>query len=57
VFNDIARIKNVLPRVADFRPEVIFYQSGVDALHTDTLGRLALTVEGLRRRYVPGTFG
>ncbi len=40
----------VLPRVADFRPEVVFYQSGVDALAGDRLGRLALTPAGLRER-------
>jgi acetoin utilization deacetylase AcuC-like enzyme len=40
----------VLPRVFDFRPAVIFYQSGVDALASDTLGRLSLTLEGLRQR-------
>jgi acetoin utilization deacetylase AcuC-like enzyme len=28
----------------------VFYQSGVDALATDTLGRLALTPEGLAER-------
>ena len=30
------------------RPELVFYQSGVDALAGDILGRLALTHEGLR---------
>jgi acetoin utilization deacetylase AcuC-like enzyme len=40
----------VLPRVFDFQPGVIFYQSGVDALASDTLGRLSLTLEGLRQR-------
>ena len=33
-----------------FRPELIFYLAGADPLHTDRLGRLALTHEGLRRR-------
>ncbi|MEM1347552.1 MAG: hypothetical protein AAGI01_03285, partial [Myxococcota bacterium] len=32
------------------RPEVVFFQAGVDALATDTLGRLAMTREGMRRR-------
>lgn len=31
-------------------PELIFYQAGVDGLAEDTLGRLALTHEGLRER-------
>lgn len=39
-----------LPRVWDFEPQVVFYQAGVDGLHTDTLGRLALTHTGLIAR-------
>ncbi|MGH9666168.1 MAG: hypothetical protein ACRD9L_17215, partial [Bryobacteraceae bacterium] len=35
------------PRAFDFRPEIVFYQSGVDALDTDALGRLSLSAEGL----------
>lgn len=31
-------------------PEFIFYQSGVDPLETDKLGRLSLTIEGLKSR-------
>lgn len=31
-------------------PSLVLYQAGVDALKEDTLGRLALTHEGLRRR-------
>lgn len=33
-----------------FRPELVFFQAGVDPLHCDRLGKLALTIEGLRRR-------
>ena len=33
-----------------FRPELIVYQAGADPLAEDRLGRLALTLEGLRRR-------
>lgn len=33
-----------------FRPDLVFYQAGVDPLHCDRLGKLALTLEGLRRR-------
>lgn len=40
----------VLPRVWEFAPEIVFYLSGVDALETDLLGRLALTPDGLRAR-------
>ncbi len=32
------------------KPDFIFYQSGVDVLGSDKLGRLALTIEGCRRR-------
>ncbi|RAI93902.1 acetoin utilization deacetylase AcuC-like enzyme [Algoriphagus yeomjeoni] len=34
----------------DFSPDFIIYQSGVDVLETDKLGRLALTVDGVKRR-------
>ena len=44
----------VLPRAIlqafAFRPEIVFYQSGVDGLASDQLGRLGLTHEGLKRR-------
>jgi acetoin utilization deacetylase AcuC-like enzyme len=43
-------LDSVLPRVFDFAPEIVFYLSGVDALATDLLGRLALTSEGLKAR-------
>ncbi len=43
-------LQELLPRVADFRPEIVFYQSGVDGLATDSLGRLALTHAGLKER-------
>lgn len=46
----LAALVTVLPRVADFRPEILLYQSGVDPLAGDRLGRLALTHEGLRAR-------
>jgi acetoin utilization deacetylase AcuC-like enzyme len=39
-----------LPRVWDFDPEMVFYLSGVDALASDVLGRLALSHEGLKAR-------
>lgn len=43
-------LDSVLPRVFDFAPEIVFYLSGVDALASDLLGRLALTPEGLKAR-------
>ncbi len=39
-----------LPKVFEFGPDVVFFQSGVDALAEDTLGRLSLTHNGLLRR-------
>jgi acetoin utilization deacetylase AcuC-like enzyme len=46
----LARLEAVLPRVGEFAPEIVFYQSGVDALAGDRLGRLALTHQGLAER-------
>jgi acetoin utilization deacetylase AcuC-like enzyme len=46
----LAALERTLPRVFDFRPQIVFYQSGVDALVSDRLGRLALTLPGLQRR-------
>jgi len=43
-------LDQVLPEVVGFRPDVVFYQSGVDPLAGDKLGRLALTHEGLMER-------
>ena len=43
-------LDSVLPRVVEFEPEMVFYLSGVDALASDVLGRLALTPEGLEER-------
>jgi acetoin utilization deacetylase AcuC-like enzyme len=39
-----------LEQVAAHRPDVLFFQAGVDALAGDRLGRMALTHEGLARR-------
>ena len=46
----VEAVRRSLPRALEFRPEVAFFQSGVDALHADTLGRLSLTHKGLRTR-------
>ncbi|AHM58951.1 deacetylase [Flammeovirgaceae bacterium 311] len=40
-----------LPQLFDtFEPEFVFYQSGVDVLNTDKLGRLGLSLQGCRQR-------
>jgi len=43
-------LASLLPEVLRWSPEIVFYQSGVDALASDALGRLKLSHEGLRRR-------
>jgi acetoin utilization deacetylase AcuC-like enzyme len=43
-------LEGVLPRVWDFGPEFVFYQSGVDVLASDRLGRLRLSHTGLMER-------
>ena len=43
-------LARVLPEVEGFHPEIIFYQSGVDGLAEDRLGKLNLTMEGLKER-------
>jgi acetoin utilization deacetylase AcuC-like enzyme len=40
-------LKNLLD---SFQPDFIFYQSGVDILDTDKLGRLAVSRQGCRNR-------
>jgi acetoin utilization deacetylase AcuC-like enzyme len=40
----------VLPKAFAFRPDFVFYQSGVDPLKEDTLGKLDLSLEGLAAR-------
>jgi acetoin utilization deacetylase AcuC-like enzyme len=46
----LARVEKALATVWEFSPELVLYQSGVDGLQSDRLGRLALTADGLRRR-------
>lgn len=44
-------LKEQLPGLIDeVKPDFIFFQSGVDVLQTDKLGRLALTMEGCKAR-------
>jgi acetoin utilization deacetylase AcuC-like enzyme len=46
----LRQLDEVLPAIFTFRPDIIFYQSGVDPLASDLLGRLSLTHEGLIQR-------
>ena len=44
-------LKNTLPRLIDeVQPDHVFFQSGVDILATDKLGRLSVSPEGCRER-------
>lgn len=43
-------VDSLLPQIAAFEPEILFYQSGVDGLASDALGKLSLTHEGLIER-------
>ena len=51
-------VRRELNPVLAFQPDLVYYQCGVDPLHTDALGRLSLTHDGLRERdrYVIETF-
>jgi acetoin utilization deacetylase AcuC-like enzyme len=46
----LSRLHDALPGIAAYRPEVLFYQSGVDGLAGDRLGRLGLSHAGLVER-------
>lgn len=46
----LSQLREVLPQVFEFAPDLLVFQSGVDALATDTLGRLSMTIEGLGAR-------
>jgi acetoin utilization deacetylase AcuC-like enzyme len=47
----LAALQTHLPTIlADFQPQMIWYLAGVDPYVGDKLGRLALTLEGLRQR-------
>jgi acetoin utilization deacetylase AcuC-like enzyme len=47
----LAELERHLPRVMDrARPDIVFFQAGVDPLDGDQLGRLRLSPDGLRRR-------
>jgi acetoin utilization deacetylase AcuC-like enzyme len=46
----LAALEPALAKVWKFQPELLLFQSGVDALAGDRLGRLSLTYQGLGRR-------
>jgi acetoin utilization deacetylase AcuC-like enzyme len=51
--DDVAYLRALdaaLERVVAHRPELVFYQAGVDGLRGDRLGRMALSHDGLRAR-------
>ena len=44
-------LQETLPRLLDeFQPDFVFYQSGVDILETDKLGRINVSREGCKKR-------
>ncbi len=43
-------LSEALPRIALHNPDIIFYLGGADPFENDKLGRLKITMEGLRRR-------
>jgi acetoin utilization deacetylase AcuC-like enzyme len=43
-------LDHALAQVAGFRPGLVFYNAGVDPHAEDSLGRLALSFDGLRAR-------
>jgi acetoin utilization deacetylase AcuC-like enzyme len=46
----LEQVRLLMPAVWAFSPDIVLYQSGVDGLAGDRLGRLALTHAGLRER-------
>ncbi len=46
----LTKVRQSLPKVLAFEPQIVFYLAGADPYEDDQLGGLALTVEGLRER-------
>ena len=47
----MAKLEPLLPLLSDYaRPDIVFYNAGVDPHVSDRLGKMALTDDGLRRR-------
>ena len=45
------KLKNLIPNaIENFKPDFIFYLSGVDVLNNDKLGRLGLSIDGCKER-------
>lgn len=45
------QLRTILPRLIDeVQPEFVFFQSGVDVLATDKLGKLGMTIAGCKER-------
>ena len=42
--------KNLTEIIENFKPEIVLYQAGVDLLWCDKLGRISLTLEGVKKR-------
>lgn len=42
--------ENLSPVLGEFQPDFFFFQSGVDVLKTDKLGRLGMTLSGVKQR-------
>src|SRR6476620_3731619 len=43
-------LTHALPAVFDWQPDLVFYLAGADPYMNDKLGRLALSIDGLRKR-------
>jgi acetoin utilization deacetylase AcuC-like enzyme len=46
----LTALRESLPRIMEFRPDIVFFQAGVDPLAEDTLGKLSLSRVGLAAR-------
>jgi acetoin utilization deacetylase AcuC-like enzyme len=46
----LPHLEEALSAIVRFKPEIVFYQSGVDGLASDKLGRLRLSHDGLKAR-------
>ena len=46
----LKHLKETLPTIFEWNPDLVFYLAGADPFVNDKLGRLALSIEGLRRR-------
>ena len=46
----LATLNEALPKIFQHAPDIVFYLGGADPFEKDKLGRLSLTIEGLRQR-------